>query len=411
MNEDHDIILAMSVNKKRLIGMFLDQNFPPDIRVEKEIHTLMEAGYDVKLFALSYQKNKAIEEVRGIKIFRYNGGTILYKLSALAYTLPFFHMLVKQKVKNFVKQHKPDFLHVHDMVIAPSVAKVSNSFKIPLILDLHENRPAIMELYAHVNKFPGKYLINLNNWKKGQINLERKADKLILITEEAKKNAVDVEGVNSDKIYVVPNTVKKDFEEDLLSSSPLEERFRDKFCLLYFGDTAIRRGTDTIIDTVYYLKDKIRSIHAIIVGDGSEDSKLKIKANNLGISDKISFEGWRDVNLLKSYANISAIGVCPFKRNLHHDTTFANKLFQFMGLRLPVIVSDCPSQVNIIEKFNCGLAFKADDPLDFSEKVLKLFHSTDERKKLGQNGKNAIQNELNWERTSASLIDLYKSFN
>jgi len=39
-----------------------------------------------------------------------------------------------------------------------------------MILDLHENRPALMELYAHVNGFPGKYLIDLSRWKRAQIN-------------------------------------------------------------------------------------------------------------------------------------------------------------------------------------------------------------------------------------------------
>jgi glycosyltransferase involved in cell wall biosynthesis len=395
---------------KGKIAMFLDQDFPPDIRVEKEIHTLMNGGYDVRLFVLTYRNNKKTEEVRGIKIYRYSGSKVLYKLSALAYTLPLFHYLVEKKVKHFVQSQKPDFLHVHDMVIAAAVLKVSKKLKIPMVLDLHENRPAIMELYAHVNKFPGNMLINLKRWQKAQLQLQQQADRLILVTEEAKQQAISREGIAGNKIYVVPNTIKKDFESELSSSDSIEKRFQNKFCILYFGDTALRRGTDTMIDAVFLLREQIPNIHAVFVGKGSEDFKLIAQAEKLGIRDQVSFEGWQDVSLLKAYAKSSQIGICPFRRNLHHDTTFANKLFQFMGLGLAVIVSDCPSQVHVIEKHNCGLVFKAGDANDLADTIMKLYLDEKLRKNLGQNGKLSIQDKLNWEETSKSLLDLYDSF-
>jgi glycosyltransferase involved in cell wall biosynthesis len=395
---------------KGKIAMFLDQDFPPDIRVEKEIQTLMDAGYDVRLFVLTYRKNKETEVVRGINIYRHFGTKFLYKLSALAYTLPLFHFFIEKMIKAFVRSHQPDFLHVHDMVIAAAVLKVSKKFNIPMVLDLHENRPAIMELYAHVNKFPGNVLINLKRWQKAQLHLQQQTDRLILVTEEAKQHAISREGIDSNKIFVVPNTVKKDFESELSVSRSIENRLKDKFCILYFGDTALRRGTDTMIEAVFLLRERIPNIHAILVGKGSEDFKLVAQAEKLGIRDCISFEGWQDVSLLKAYAAGSEIGICPFRRNLHHDTTFANKLFQFMGLGLPLIVSDCPSQVNVIKKYNCGLVFDAENANDLADKILNLYNNKDLRKKLGQNGEKAIREDLHWEITSKSLVDLYHSF-
>lgn len=396
---------------KAKIAMFLDQDFPPDIRVEKEIHTLMAGGYDVRLFSLSYKRKQKEEEVRGIRIYRYSGSRLLYKLSALAYTIPLFHWFIERKIIDFVSKQLPDYLHVHDMVIAMPVLKVSKRFGIPLVLDLHENRPAIMELYAHVNRFPGNWLINLKKWQKAQKRLQDQTDRLILITEEAKQHAIDHDGIDEKKIYVVPNTVVKNFEEQLSSSEEITNRFKDKFCLLYFGDTALRRGTDTMIEAVSLLKEKITNIHAIIVGLGSEDHKLAELAGRLNVADRISFEGWQDVKFLKAYADASAIGICPFRRNLHHDTTFANKLFQFMGLGLPVIVSDCPSQVNVIHSHDCGLVFKAGSATNLADQIMKLYDHPEMRTALGKNGINAIRQQLNWESTSKSLIELYESFN
>ena len=113
----------------KIIAMFLDQNFPPDIRVEKEIHTLQQANFDIRLFSLSYKNDVIFEEVRGIKVYRFKGNRLLYKLSALAYTIPLFHYLVGLKVKSFIDKIKPNYLHVHDMVIAESVFKIGKEIQ------------------------------------------------------------------------------------------------------------------------------------------------------------------------------------------------------------------------------------------------------------------------------------------
>ena len=268
-----------------------------------------------------------------------------------------------------------------------------------------------MQMYAHVNKGIGKWLINLKNWQKAQLILQRGADRLILVTKEAKQYAIESEGINGAKIFVVPNTVKKNFDQELVLSEKLESKFNGKFCILYFGDTALRRGTDNIIQSISRLKKMIPNIHAILVGKGSEDDILIKMAEELGVSSYVSFEGWQDVSLMRSYANVSSIGICPFKRNLHHDTTYANKLFQFMGLKLPILASDCNAQVNVLEKYNCGIVYKAEDIDEMSDKILWLYNNKSERGKLGENGYNAISKELNWEKTSRQLVELYNSFN
>ena len=74
-----------------------------------------------------------------------------------------------------------------------------------IVLDLHENRPIIMGYYPHINKPLGKLLINLDRWKKAEHKYARLADRLILVTEEAKN---DYKHLNQ-HITVLPNTIEK----------------------------------------------------------------------------------------------------------------------------------------------------------------------------------------------------------
>ena len=46
--------------------------------------------------------------------------------------------------------------------------KINKKLNLPIVLDLHENRPEIMKFYHHLQKFPGKQLISTSKWKQKQ---------------------------------------------------------------------------------------------------------------------------------------------------------------------------------------------------------------------------------------------------
>ena len=69
------------------IGMILDAPFPPDPRVENEAVSLVQAGYQVCLFCLTYGDEPAEEIHEGIRVCRYRSDKLEYKLSANRYAL------------------------------------------------------------------------------------------------------------------------------------------------------------------------------------------------------------------------------------------------------------------------------------------------------------------------------------
>ncbi|MDX1629994.1 MAG: glycosyltransferase, partial [Fulvivirga sp.] len=141
------------------IGMILDKTFPPDSRVENEARSLVDAGHEVFLWCLHYGEQKGEEQINGIEVRRYKSNKIEYKLSALAYTFGAYHRLMRPKIKHFIKKYNIEALHIHDMAIAEAVFSINQKLKLPVVLDLHENRPAIMRHYGHVKSLKGRLLI------------------------------------------------------------------------------------------------------------------------------------------------------------------------------------------------------------------------------------------------------------
>lgn len=390
------------------IGMILDAEFPPDPRVENEALSLVNAGFEVFLFCLTYSGQND-ENYQGIEVKRYSSTKLNYKLSALAYTIPLYTIRMRKKIQHFIRKNRIDVLHIHDIRIAAAAFQANVSFNLPVVLDLHDNYPEVMQFYPHLQKFPGKYIISRKKWKEKESEFIQKALKVITVSpefvEDLKKRFPNMEG----KFSLVPNTIRKAFYSNFTIEPEVISRFKSHFVLLYLGDTHVRRGLETAIRSLPLLITKIPRVKLVIVGRNTTDYILKKLVADLNVETYVSFEGWQNMSLFQSYIEASEICISPLLRNKQHDIAYANKLFQYMSFGKPVLVSNAIAQRRLVQKTNSGLVHLENDEKDFANKVLELHANEELRKALGNRGKNFIENEFNWEETSKELINLYKN--
>lgn len=391
------------------IGMILDKQFPPDPRVENEALSLLAHGNDVFLFCLDYSNSETSELYKGIQIRRYKSTTLLYKLSALTFTFPFYRWFMKGKIVHFIRENAIEVLHIHDIQIAGAVFRANTVKGLDTVLDLHENRPEIMKLYPHLQRFPGKFLINPKTWKEKEESFVKKASKVIVVTEESKVELISRTGLPGSKVIVVPNTVSKDYGKDVKIDVDIVQRFKANFSVVYIGDTGLRRGLLTAIDSIPGLVKQIPELKLIIVGSSQTDVVLKERAKALDVENYISFEGWQNEDRLVSYIKASDVCISPLHANKHHHTTYANKLFQYMCLEKALLVSDVLAQKNIIIRAKAGLVHEAENVDDFVEKLMLLYKQSEKRQQYGANGRAFVEKEFHWEKTSQKLIDLYSN--
>jgi glycosyltransferase involved in cell wall biosynthesis len=408
-----DIILFLRVtnpDKPMKIAMILDSEFPPDPRVENEANSLMGAGHSVILFCIDYRNRLEKEMHNGIQVYRIKAPKIIYSLSALAYSFPFYRWFLQKKLKNFFSDVKPDAVHVHDMQVAKTVLRALGKNQIPKILDLHENRPVIMQFYEHVRKFPGNILIRPNTWKQWEKKLVKNYDKVVVVTHEAQQYLIDNYQVKEDKIVVFPNTVHPSFYNDLKPHETILKRFENKYMIFYLGDTGKRRGLETAINAIEILRKTIPDVVLVIAGKSKYDVELKRLVRDKKLSEYVSFEGYQDMKRVPSYILASKVCISPLHRNIHHDTTYANKIFQYMSLGIPVLVSNCTAQKNVVENANAGLVHQAENAKDFADKILEFYKLPELAIAMGESGKKFVRTSFNQVITSNELVRLYNNF-
>ena len=388
--------------------MILDSSYPDDARITNECAELIKKKHEIHLFCLSFKKPFVKNEIiNQINVHRYHCSKLTYKLSALANDISLYGNILKNKLVDFIKKSEVEILHIHDIQIAKAAISVSERVGIKYNIDLHENRPEIMKYYKHVNSFLGKIFISPNRWKKAEESFVEKANKIVVVTENAKQELLGRVKIDQEKIIVYPNTVRNDFYKNKKVDKVLEKQYSKNFVITYVGNTSERRGLSTVIKSLRNLQKTIPNIKLLIIGKSSFDGVLKNEILRYGVKDLVDFIGWVKENEISNYLSISKLGLSPLHRNIHHDTTYANKIFQYISFGCPVVSSDVIAQSELVKKHNIGVVFEDRNVMDLTKKIIQLYNEKDLFEKLRANCIDSIK-KLNNSVISNQLISIYE---
>ena len=391
------------------IGMLLDGEFPPDIRVENEMRTLAANGYDVHLLCYDFSKVKPAVEIfdTNITIHRIKVSKKFHsKFNAIALSIPIYFYFWKKQAANFIREQKIDVVHVHDLRLARIGQFIKKKFKIPYVLDLHENYPAALKVYSFSSSFPGNMLISIKQWEKYEQTQANISDAVIAVVEEMQGRIESNISLN-EKIYVVPNYINMDtFDVDKAKINITKNK--DEIFLLYSGGFDAHRALDTLVKAMKYIQDDKFNIILHLVGSGRTEPELKKLASDLKLNNVI-FHGWQNEKAIPSFIELSDIGIVPHLKNDQTDYTIPHKLFQYSYKHKPLIVSDCKPLKRLVTEMNSGLIFRSGNELELSQKIIELASNQILREKLAKNGHDSIINKYNWDTSAVQLVSLYNN--
>lgn len=388
--------------------MILEASFPPDTRVENEARALVAAGHAVHIFCLSFGAEKSAEQLgHNIYVYRMHlNPTLFNKIRATVIRFPFYNSMWLRFLRRAASKVNLDAIHVHDLPLAKVGSIAAKGRAIPFILDFHENYPAALEIWGHTRKLFGNYFFRVEDWQKFEFEYVHKADRVIVVVDEAVERFHSV-GIQDSKFVVLSNTLNlenfKDVQKEAVSTSTL------RFKIVYIGGFGPHRGLRTAIEAMPEILTTIPETQLILVGEGSDRSHLQRCVAELGLEDSISFPGWVPLEDVPQIIAEADVGIVPHISSAHTETTVPHKLFQYMYLGKPVVVSDCKPLQRLVKGVNAGLVFRAGDSPDFARQILRLRDAA-LRHELGEKGHLAVLAKYNWKYESQKLIRIYQEF-
>lgn len=106
-----------------------------------------------------------------------------------------------------------------------------------------------------------------------------------------------------------------------------------------------------------------------------------------------------------------AIGMCIYPDTggqLTKLENFNTKVYEYMAMEMPVILSDWPYKREMVEKYKFGLTANPSDAEEIASKIRWLLDHPKEAENMGKNGKRLLEEQFTWDVAERELLRIYQ---
>ena len=374
---------------------------PFDRRVWQEATTLRRNGYEVSIICPTGKGyEKKYEELDGIHIYRHS--LPLEAEGALGYLLEYSTALFWEFVLAWKVLFTRGFDVIHACNPPDNIFIVGGFFRLlgkKFLFDHHDINPELYEAkFARRDLFYKLMLV----WERWTFRL---ASVSIATNESYKKIAIERGGMDPERVFVVRSGPKLDRLKILPPVASLKQG--RKFLVGYVGVMGKQEGIDLLLQACQYIvcEKKRTDVHFGLVGGGTSLEELKAYAGMLGIAEYVTFTGRVPDHEMLEMLNTADVCVNPDVANEMNDKSTMNKIMEYMALGKPIVQFDLTE--GRFSAQQASLYARKNDVVDLAEKILFLLDNPNERVKMGEFGKQRVDNELEWKYEEPKLLAAY----
>ena len=359
---------------------------------------MVERGMEVFVIAPSPKFEEYTEEVDGIKIFRVASKINKFRKGYYVSKFPF------KKVARFIEDARPDVIHLQDPAwISLSVLFKASKMQIPLVATNHFSLEYIISYLPYL-KFIEPIFMKIAS---GYLDwFYSKCDIVTCPTQTVAKNFQ--KGKIKDRIRVISNGVDiSRFLPHYGDINLVKKRWNiplDKPLVLYVGRQDVDKNLITYIKAVPFVLKKLDACF-VLVGNGTEQEKLKKAAKDLGVDKKVIF-----IDFVPHYAPILPkiyqaaslfVNPCPYE-------TLSLVVLEAEASGLPIVAANAGALPEVVRHGVNGLLFKPFDVYDLAQKIITLLKNPDLMERMGQKSVELSETHL-VEHTYSRFEDIYLS--
>ena len=385
--------------------LFLTDNFPPEVnapasRTFEHCREWVKTGHQVTVItcAPNFPKGKVYEGYRnklwlredmaGIRVIRV-GTYITANEGFLKRTLDYMSFMVSGFLASLFVKRVDVVVGTSPQFFTVCAAYMSGLFKqVPWIFELRDIWP---ESIRAVGAMKSSRLIDAIEHV--ELFLYRKANAVISVTHSFRETLIG-RGVDGSKIYVVTNGVDisrfspRDKDLELLARHNLE----GKFVSGYVGTHGMAHALDTILDAAKALKGTVgeERFRFILLGDGANKAMLVQRARSEGLDNVIFVDSVPKDEVVR-YWSLLDVSIIHLKKADLFTTVIPSKLFECMGMAIPVLHGVEGESARILERENVGLVFEPENADALIQGLRRLADDKSLYHRLKANGPAAAQ--------------------
>lgn len=227
-----------------------------------------------------------------------------------------------------------------------------------------------------------------------ELFLYRKANRIISVTR-AFKDTLEARGIDTQKIDVITNGV----DTTRFSALPKDQELlgklglRGKFIAGYIGTHGMAHALDTILEAAHREQSSCPDLrlHFLLLGEGAEKERLRARASELDLSNVTFVNSVSKAEVVR-YWSILDVSIVHLKKTPLFEAVIPSKIFECMGMGIPIAHGVIGESAGIIETSGAGLTFEPESSQGLLE-VLHQLHSDHELyKTISKRGQESAKN-------------------
>lgn len=284
-------------------------------------------------------------------------------------------------------------LHLHDPELMLWIP-IIRLFGRTVVFDMHENTPANILAKSWIPSFLRRPLGKL--WRTLEWLLIRNTN--VVFAE-----ASYVEDYPWVRRYVVLQNYPR-----ISVITPALRSNNTRLTLVYIGGVAQIRGSIVMLKVLNFLQSQDIEIGLRCIGPITDEHQLELRAlsADLGVKD-VEFLGYRPPRDAWELAAGCDIGLAILQPHPNYYGSYPTKMFEYMSLGLPVVVSDFPLYRNVVDETGCGIAVPPSSVDAIASAMQPILTSSELRAEMGRNGRSAVESTYSWEAERVGLFRFY----
>jgi glycosyltransferase involved in cell wall biosynthesis len=140
--------------------------------------------------------------------------------------------------------------------------------------------------------------------------------------------------------------------------------------VLYQGGLQGGRGLHEVVQSAQWLP---RGAFLVFLGFGPLREELEELTSHLDLADRVRFVEAVPPDELLGVTATASVGVVPYQPvSLNNKLSLPNKIFEYLTVGLPVVVSDVPELRRIVHGAGCGRTYDSFDPRSLAAAVTEV---------------------------------------
>jgi len=367
-----------------------------DSRVRQYARALVERGDEVDFIGLRKENQAAEEIVEGVRIFRIQGreydekGRISYLFKLLRFLARSSFLLSS---KHFHKRY--DLVHVHSvpdfLVFAAWLPRFTGA---KVVLDIHDVVP---EFYATKFNTPPDSLAF-----RSLLLLEKLCAAFanhVIIANDVWRDKLMSRALKGSKCTTILN-----YPLHMARQTRPRQRTNSKFTILYPGSLNHHQGVDIAVQAFALIKNSIPESEFHIYGEGVELENIRRLIRELGLEKDVFLQPYVPHEEILRIMENADLGVDPKRTDGFANEAFGGKIFEFMALGVPVVVSSTRTNKHYFTESVVRFC-RGGDAQDLAQSILALHQDQEATSRMVEDA-TAFVRQYQWDAQSSIYLNL-----